>query len=213
MLDENCKDVVRLLEIHGQLTQGTPGRKHRVAVLNKSAVMMTCAFWEAYVEDVCAEAVDHLVDHIEHPAQLPMDLRKELAAKIKEEHHELAVWRFADDGWRTVIRENREKLVRERNHSFMSPKSHQVDKLFKETLGIPAITDDWSRPKMDSAHCRVRLDHYVTLRGDLAHRGAPQAPIHKRHCTEFLRHIKRLGDCIDASLDGAVREAGAPALF
>jgi hypothetical protein len=59
--ENNRKDVERLMEIHGDLAGDTPGRKHGVEVLNKSAIVLMCAIWEAYCEDLAAEAVEHLV--------------------------------------------------------------------------------------------------------------------------------------------------------
>src|SRR6266404_6762364 len=55
--DQNCADVDRLLEIHADLAGPAPGRKFGVEVLNKSAVVLICAFWEAFVEVIVAEAL------------------------------------------------------------------------------------------------------------------------------------------------------------
>jgi hypothetical protein len=55
--DENCEDVERLLTIHQDLAGNTPGRKYGVEVLNKSAIVLICAYWEAYNEDILHEAL------------------------------------------------------------------------------------------------------------------------------------------------------------
>lgn len=75
--DENCGDVTRLLEIHGQIAGDAPGRKYRLEVLNKSAVVLITAFWEAYCEDIAAESLLHL----SHPPQAFSQLVELIPAK------------------------------------------------------------------------------------------------------------------------------------
>jgi hypothetical protein len=66
--NDNYADIARLIEIHKELAGTGPGYKHGVAVLNKSAVVLTSAVWEAFCEDLsrprftgrfCGERGDH----------------------------------------------------------------------------------------------------------------------------------------------------------
>jgi len=52
----NLSQIVRLLDIHTHLTGAGPGRRREVQVLNKSAVLLLVATWEAYVEDLAISA-------------------------------------------------------------------------------------------------------------------------------------------------------------
>lgn len=45
--DESKADVDRLLEIHENLGGTAPGRRRRLEVLNKSAIVLITAIWEA----------------------------------------------------------------------------------------------------------------------------------------------------------------------
>ena len=67
--DKNAADIERLLEIHADLGGDQRGRRFRLEVLNKSAVVLITAFWEAYCEDLAAEALDHLIQHSKTAAQ------------------------------------------------------------------------------------------------------------------------------------------------
>src|SRR3989442_15470552 len=97
--DQNCKDVDRLLEIHQDIAGDAPGRKYGVEVLNKSAVVLICAFWESYLEDVIEEALDRIVSKTTDIVKLPLDLRKVVAKAIKQDAHDLSPWNLAGDGW------------------------------------------------------------------------------------------------------------------
>ncbi len=70
-LDSNRDDLDRLWEIHEQESGTTRGRKYGVEVLNKAAVVLVCAAWEAYCEDIVQEAIHHLVDDCSDFNKLP----------------------------------------------------------------------------------------------------------------------------------------------
>lgn len=76
LLKENIREIDRLMEIHTTEGGGGPGRKHRLEVVNKAAVVLTTAFWEAFCEDAASEATDHVLAHITSPNDLPEYLRK-----------------------------------------------------------------------------------------------------------------------------------------
>jgi hypothetical protein len=98
----NCADVDRLVEIHKDIAGDAPGRKYGVEVLNKSAIVLICAFWEAYIEDVVAEGLAAIVTNAPDPGSLPEKLRKIVAKSIKTDVNELSPWALAGDGWKAV---------------------------------------------------------------------------------------------------------------
>ena len=55
--DKNCEDINKLLEFHESSGGSSPGRRYGLEVLNKSAVVLICAIWEAYCEDIAAEGL------------------------------------------------------------------------------------------------------------------------------------------------------------
>src|SRR5437867_8740204 len=52
-------------------------------VLFRSAVVLMVSHWEAYIEDICSEALDHLIQYTTDPAKLPKEIKKQVADEIK----------------------------------------------------------------------------------------------------------------------------------
>lgn len=94
----NADDVGRLLEIHRDLSGDKQGRRFRLEVLNKSAIILITAVWEAYCEDLAKEALEHIVKNAPDSTVLPKDLKKRIAKELKEDRNEIAVWTLADSG-------------------------------------------------------------------------------------------------------------------
>jgi hypothetical protein len=181
-----------LLEIHGDLGGGGPGRRWRLGVLNKSAVVLITAFWEAYCEDIAAEGLAHFTRHAKGANDLPEALRRLVAKELEADPHELAVWRLAGDGWRGVLSSRLESLRQERNRRLNTPKAEQIDELFERALGIARMSRAWYWAGMSANNAAEKLDRYVTLRGEIAHRGTPVRSVPKNQVVDYYTHVKRL---------------------
>jgi hypothetical protein len=122
--------VKRLLTIHETLGGSGPGRRHSLEVLNKSAIVMTCAFWEAFVEDLAADALKHLARHATSARDLSIDLRKSILDELRREKNELAMWDLADGEWRDILRRRAKRITEAADRSLSSPTSQKVDEFF-----------------------------------------------------------------------------------
>jgi hypothetical protein len=189
---ENATDVQGLLDLHKDAGGIAQGRRYGLEVLNKSAIVLLTSFWEAYCEDIVAEALAHIVAHAASADKLPVELRKLVAKQLKDEPHELAVWKLSDAGWRDVLQSRLATLQVERNRRLNTPKTDQIDDLFRKTLGIPKVSDRWRWSNMTAARARAKLDEYVELRGSIAHRGAASAGVRKSHVIGYFKLVKRL---------------------
>lgn len=190
--DKSAQDVERLLEIHGDVGGDAQGRRFGLEVLNKSAIVLITAVWEAYCEDIAAEALEHLITNVPTGSQLPKDLKKRIVADIKADPNELAMWDLADAGWQGRARARLASLTAERNRRLNTPKTDQIDELFAAAIGLPTVSDSWRWRKMSAPKAKAKLDNYVTLRGVIAHRGAAASSIKKAQVTDYFRHVKRL---------------------
>jgi len=188
----SATEIRRLIAIHSDLGGTGPGRRYQLEVLNKSAIVLITAIWEAFCEDLAAEAVDHLVSYVDSADDVPTELKKRIAAVVKNEKHELAVWKLADDGWRDVIRARLSELTAERNWNMNTPKSDQVDRLFADALGLASISASWKWPGMTAERARKKLDEFIALRGAIAHRGKSAKTCRKVQVTNYFEHVKRL---------------------
>jgi hypothetical protein len=190
--DESADDVDRLLEIHRDLGGDKQGRRFRLEVLNKAAIVLITAIWEAYCEDLAAEALENIVTHAPGAPALPKDLKKQIARELKELPNELAVWDLADNSWRTVLRNRLAQLTQQRNKKLNTPKSDNIQDLFESAIGLKEIATAWSWNKMSSAKASKKLDKYVTLRGDIAHRGSGAGSCYKSDVESYFGHVKQL---------------------
>jgi hypothetical protein len=73
--DQNAADIQRLLDLHQRVGGDSRGRRYGLEVLNKSAIVLITAFWEAYCEDLAAEGLEHIVKHaksLNHKESIPI---------------------------------------------------------------------------------------------------------------------------------------------
>jgi len=134
--DANTKDIERLLELHTKEGGVQKGRRYGLEVLNKSAIVLITAYWEAYCEDIAAEGLEHIVKHSKSAEALPKELKKEIAKVINSNKNELELWKIADDGWRTYLKDRLSELQTHRNRRLNTPKSDNIDELFRSAVGI-----------------------------------------------------------------------------
>ena len=192
-IDENVKDITRLLQLHQDEGGTEQGRRYGLEVLNKSAIVLLTSFWEAYCEDIAEEALLHIVENAPSADDLPEDLRKIIAKQLKAESHELAVWKLSGEGWRKILVDRLEDLKKERNRRLNTPKTNQINELFLNALGIPKMSEKWHWPKkMNVARSVSKLDKFVELRGQIAHRGATLGTVKKTQVKDYFNFLKRL---------------------
>lgn len=191
--DKNAKDIQRLLDLHKDIGGNERGRRYGLEVLNKSAIVLITAFWEAYCEDIAAEALDHLIEHAKSADALPVELKKKIAKKLKDERHELEIWKIADDGWREYLRNHRDELKEQRDRRLNTPKTANIDELFANTVGLEKMSSYWGlAKKMTPKSASEKLDKFVSLRGAIAHRGRHDTSVTRLNVTDYFDFIKWL---------------------
>jgi hypothetical protein len=190
--DANCKDIDKLLQVHGELTGNKPGRRYEVEVLNKSGIVLLTSFWEAYCEDLAAEALELLVSDAPGAAILPVELQKRVARELKADKHELAIWRLADDQWRVTLQARLTQLQAERNRRLNTPSADNIDQLFRDAVGIEKVSAAWYWHNMSAGQARAKLDKLIELRGEVAHRGQAASGVRKTDVSNHYAHIKHL---------------------
>lgn len=200
--DENAADIERLLEIHEHLGGDAKGRRYRVEVLNKSAIVLITAFWEAYCEDLAAEALQHLIDNCQTAYELPLDLRKRVARELKNDVNEIAIWTLSDHGWKKYLSSRLQSLANERGRKLNTPKASNIVDLFDTALGLKDISIRWRWKGMSIENAKRKLDEYIELRGAIAHRGKHSKSCTKAHVKDYFSHVKRIvsktGGCVNS---------------
>ena len=151
-------------------------RSDRHQALRKGALVLAFAAWESYVEDTVRELAGANV-HASSDSGAPTSIGKLFLDVLDEE------------------------LRR-----FHSPRSDQVDRLYRRFLGV-RVSDGWRWRGMAPARARGKLDALLKLRGQSAHRGSklhpgspPVPPIPLKRVREALDFLPRLVASTDASL-------------
>ena len=211
--NQNAADVDRLLEIHGDLGGDNVGRRVRLEVLNKSAIVLLTAFWEAYCEDLAAEALEAIVLHSSDSKPLPKDLKKQIAAELKAAANALAVWDLADQSWRKLLRKRLATLTAARNRKLNTPKSANIDDLFHTAIGLRSASTAWRWRRTSLTAARKKLDDFVTLRGEIAHRGRAASGCRRAQVESFFSHVKHLVDKTDDAVNAHVRSVTGRGLW
>lgn len=152
-------DVDRIIESHGDLNHEGMGRRG-LGHITRSGVLMLCAAWELYLEELTSESARFLIDRVTSPDQLPLPVQKEISKVVRDSKHELKPLEMAGDGWATIYQNHVGQSVSALN----TPKSTNLDPLLKKLLGVEEISNCWSAGKRE-------INAFVTARGDIAHRG------------------------------------------
>lgn len=206
--EKNCEEIDRLLEIHGDITPEGRGRKWKVEALHKSAIVLLTAFWEAFCEDLAAEGLRHLVEH-GNAENLPKHLRRLVANELKEDQDQLAIWQLADEGWRTVLTKRLAQMQEKRNRALNTPKTAKINELFTNALGVQDVAQSWSWRNMTAERAQSKLDGFITLRGDVAHRGSSSKSVTKKSVKDYRSHAKQLVERTEQRVAEALLDATA----
>lgn len=191
-LNGSMADAKRLLEIHSDIGGTDKGRRWGIDILNKSAVVFVAAAWEAFVEDVATQAIDHIIAEAEEHHTVPLLVRKAVAKGLETHSNELEVWRLAGNGWRNVVLRYRDDVIRDEISTFNTPKPHNVNALFKKLIGIENISTNWSWPGMSHTSACTKLRKFIETRGAIAHRGELPQTVTKAYVERHRTFVNRL---------------------
>ena len=199
-MDLNATDIQVLWDIHSAVTRSGSAKRQRADVLNRTTIVFIAACWESYVEDVAVEAFDYLLDHAQSPDVFPGKVRALASRDLREARDERLVWNLAGDGWKTVLTDHRDAVVSRWLGDFNTPKSARVRELFASLLGLGDVTESWEWGGVTSEEACAKLDHYMGIRGDIAHRTQHEKAVHKTWGKEFFSLVLQLADCTDQAL-------------
>lgn len=152
-------DVDRIISSHAQLNHDGGG-KRGLGHITRSGVLMLCAAWELYVEEVGLEIAHHLADRALEPGDLPDKVQKSIAKYVRNHKHDLKPLELANAGWGHVYL----SYAQERISSLNTPKSGPVDEIYEHILGWENASNSWA--------CGTKtINEFVKMRGEIAHRG------------------------------------------
>jgi len=174
----NAVDVDRLISSHGQLGPGGSGRRG-LGHITRSGVVMLCAAWELYVEDLLIESAKYLSNETFKPIDLPRPVKKHLAKRIRENKNELKLLELGGDGWREVFVTYCQNEVRAIN----TPKTTILEPIYEKYIGLNDLSSMWS---VDGQY----ITDFVSVRGSVAHNGRSSPYINLSELVEYNDTIK-----------------------
>jgi hypothetical protein len=190
--ERNLGDVTRLLEVHSLVAGRVAGRASALQVLNRSAVVLLAACWEAFVEDLAIAAFDLLLTNCPEPSVFPRKVRAKATRAIRENKNELAIWALAGNGWRDVLTHHRDETIQAAIETFNSPKALHIDYLYNNLIGLPKLSSHWRWPGMSPESVRKKLDRLLIIRGDIAHRARHSSSVKRPELDDFIAFAYRL---------------------
>lgn len=203
---ENADDVQRLIEIHGLIAGKGPGRKSRVEILNKSAIVFLTACWESYIEDVAIEAFEVLISKARKAKDLPKKVRCMASKPLREDKDESQVWLIADKGWRDVLRAHKEEAIKRWIGKFNTPNAGAIDELMLELLGLNSLTSHWRWKGMSSKKATAKLDSFVAMRGNIAHRTKHVKKVYLMNVRSFRDLVLNLVEATNGAIHRHLRK-------
>lgn len=176
----NVVDVARLIQSHAQLHNGAPGKKG-LGHITRSGIVMLCASWELYVEDLLVEAAEIICNRASAAHSLPLDSQKELSKHVKESKHELKPLDLSGTGWRKVFVDH----VKAKCASLNTPKAGPLDDLFHRSIGLASLSTSWT--------CGAQaINDFVGVRGEIAHKGRSAPYVSVAALRSYLDLIKKV---------------------
>jgi hypothetical protein len=155
----NLKDVDRLINTHKNESGTTQGKKG-LGHLTRSGVVMLCAAFEVFIEEIVEEVVEIYINDFLSLKDFPKQLKKRVVFLCKENANELEIINLVGEGWKTVLR----NYLRNDLSQLNTPKYGVIDIIFNRYVGIKDFSDKWDFQKS-------KLNDFVSNRGEIAHNG------------------------------------------
>lgn len=124
-------DVDRIIGSHGDLNHDGMGRRG-LGHITRSGVLMLCAAWELYLEELAVESARFFINRVDSPDQLPLPVQKEIAKVVRDSKHELKPIEMAGDGWINIYQNQVGQLMSALN----TPKSTNLSPCSSEFLEL-----------------------------------------------------------------------------
>ena len=188
----NRDHILRLIDIHAQIAGAGVGYKANVEVLNKSAVVLLVACWEAFVEDLATAAFDFMIAYAPSPNSFPPRVLALSTESLRTADDGREVWKLAGEGWRQVLKNHQQAINAQFVGKLNPPRPRQVDEIFDRMLGLKGLSSKWNWKGMPNHKAIARLDRLVTLRGEIAHRVGTSRGVHKEFVVQHAEFISRI---------------------
>ncbi|WP_139381070.1 HEPN domain-containing protein [Pseudomonas ogarae] len=193
----NISDVIRLIQIHRDLSGSERGRRVGMECLNKSAIVLILASWEAFVEDLAESAFDCMLENAGAHTAFPAHVLNLAWADFKKTNTNDAFSSIAT-GWKDILKSHRATILDKHivRGGFNTPSADNCNNIFAQLIGLTSFSSCWNwkitRTNMTRADAESELSSLINLRGEVAHRTATAKAVQKTVVLKFAKLITRL---------------------
>lgn len=174
------------------MSGGGAGYKHKVEVLNKSAVVLLVATWESYIEELAENSFNFLISNCYESTNIPKVVRVMSTKKLRESKNDLDIWKLADDGWVSVLESHKDSVIKKYISTLNTPRTSNIDEIFSSLLGIKKLSSNWYWGGMSAKNASSKLEELITIRGEIAHTVGVSKSIKKSKVIDYARFLNRL---------------------
>lgn len=189
---ESIMEANRLVEIHRDISGSSPGRRHKVEVLNRSGIVLLVAAWEGLIEDLATLCFEAIQKSCSQPSLLPNRIKSNIGSKLKESNNPLDYWSLAGNGWRNELKKYGQEYLANKIDYFHSPRPENIDQLFSDVIGIKDISKKWKWHRARNSYINNTLNKLIDLRGEIAHSKKSSGRVTKKKFSENAKFIIRI---------------------
>ncbi|WP_296641999.1 HEPN domain-containing protein [Roseinatronobacter sp.] len=184
-------EISHIIETHRLIRQGKRGPDNHKSIL-RGSVLLLCAAWEIYCERVVLESALKISKSAKRYSDLPEAAITQLKIAVHNENvFKSEPLRLAGNGWRIEY----VKVVRDKCQALNTPKSANLDLLFKQCIGLKDLSKSWNYGKDE-------IDSFVRIRGEIAHRGSDSLALNRDDVSHFKAVVqKSISDTDDLLYD------------
>jgi len=176
---KNLKDVHRLVLLHRRLSGNGQGRRG-LGHLTRGGLLLLCAAWERYTETVLPVGAQKLSSLLPNYNALPTIPRQKAIDYANSNNNSWSVTCLNGPSWGIIYAES----MMGRINNLHTPKYLNLKPLYQDFLAVPDIGSAWSLGTSI-------IDDFVTLRGEVAHRGGQSRYIKFKRLVKYERDITR----------------------
>lgn len=176
-------------------------KPYDIEILIKNGVVFIVTCWDEFIRQLVTKAFEFMVHNVYDPDTFPMHVKmiasenlrppkasdedsdKEQRKKINEreswhdERWKKDIWQLAGDGWKDILENSKNEVLRRYIDRFNTPRPDIIDKLFSHVIGLENLSHEWAWQNMTVSNSRACLNILMNLRGDIVHRNSPHRKV------------------------------------
>lgn len=189
------KDVDELIDAYEVLKAAN---RRNLGCISRSGILMLCASWEFYMEELLLESIDFLNNRRLSIDKLPIEVKKQIGNRIRAERNEIKPLELAESGWRTIWR----TYAKIDTDILNTPNQEKLDNLYKRNLGISKVSDFWITYEPSE------INEFIRTRGKIAHKGRSVRGIQIVTLRNYFDMIKSTAIDVDSQISIEVKRIG-----